>query len=193
MSENTMTLKSGLNYNWSTPIYKTSINCVELSSLLNQVMNTENVSTPQSDFNDGSLTDRIPLLKTLAEIKYTEFFKDALGMDLKDFDYGFKSWLTGSKNGYSMDIHNHSGAQFAAVFYLLAEEQDQGGELVIHDPRNNANRGFGSRLQHLFNPIEYIPTSGDVIIMPGYVYHSVRQFHSSLRLAVPVDMFIKDD
>ena len=192
MSENTMTLKSGLNYNWSTPIYKTSINCVELSSLLNQVMNTENVSTPQSDFNDGSLTDRIPLLKTLAEIKYTEFFKDALGMDLKDFDYGFKSWLTGSKNGYSMDIHNHSGAPFVSVIYLLAEEQNQGGELVMYDPRTNANRGFNSEFQHMFSPIEHMPQSGDVLIMPGYVYHSVRQYYSSLRLAVPVDIFIKD-
>ena len=186
-------LKSGLNNCWATPIYKTSITKDECSTLVNQIMETENISTPQSDFSEGSLTDRIPLLKTLAEIKYTEFFRDALEMDLEDFSYDLKSWLTGSTNGYNMDIHNHSGAQFAAVFYLLAEEQDQGGELVIHDPRNNANRGFGSKFKHFFNPIEHTPSTGDVLIMPGYVYHSVRPYHSSLRMAVPVDIFIKDN
>jgi hypothetical protein len=133
------------------------------------------------------------LLKTLADIKYAEFFKEALEMDLNDFEYDFKSWLTGSTNGYNMDIHNHSGAQFAAVFYLLAEEQDQGGELVIHDPRVNANRGFHTKFKHFFNPIEHTPSTGDVLIMPGYVYHSVRPYHSSLRMAVPVDIFIKDN
>jgi len=157
-------------------------------------MKTENIVKPQSDFSDGSLTDRIPLLKTLADIKYAEFFKEALEMDLNDFEYDFKSWLTGSTNGYNMDIHNHSGAQFAAVFYLLAEEQDQGGELVIHDPRVNANRGYDSnKFKHFFSPIEHTPSTGDVLIMPGYVYHSVRPYHSSLRIAVPVDIFIKDN
>ena len=74
------------------------------------------------------------------------------------------------------------------------EEQDQGGELVIHDPRVNANRGFDlNKFKHFFSPIEHTPSTGDVLIMPGYVYHSVRQFHSSLRMAVPVDIFIKDN
>ena len=185
-------LKLGVNNSWATPIYKTSITQDECTSLLNEVMKTENIVKPQSDFSDGSLTDRIPLLKTLADVKYTEFFKEALGMDLNDFEYDFKSWLTGSTNGYNMDIHNHSGAPFAAVFYLLAEEQDQGGELVMYDPRTNANRGFHSKFKHFFSPIEYTPTTGDVLIMPGYVYHSVRQFYSSLRMAVPVDIFFQD-
>jgi len=184
-------LKSGLNNCWATPIYKTSITKDECSTLVNQIMATENIAAPQSDFSDGSLTDRIPLLKTLANIKYTEFFKEALEMDLNDFKYDFKSWLTGSTGGYSMDLHNHSGAPFVSVFYLLAEEQDQGGELVMHDPRTNANRGFNSDFQNLFSPIEHTPQSGDVLIFPGYVYHSVRRFNSKLRLAVPVDIFFQ--
>ena len=97
-------LKSGLNNSWATPIYKTSITQDDCTSLLNEIMKTENIVKPQSDFSDGSLTDRIPLLKTLADIKYAEFFKEALEMDLNDFEYDFKSWLTGSTNGYNMDI-----------------------------------------------------------------------------------------
>ena len=185
-------LKSGLNNCWPTPIYKTSITSDECNALVNEIMISENIAAPQSDYDSASLTDRVPLLKTIAQQKYTEFFKEVLDLDLENFDYHLKSWLTGSMGGYNMDIHNHSGAQFAAVFYLLAEEKDAGGQLVMYDPRTNANRGFNSEFQHMFSPIEHMPQSGDVLIMPGYVYHSVRQYYSSLRLAVPVDIFIKD-
>ena len=185
-------LKSGLNNCWATPIYKTSITKDECSTLVNQIMATENIAAPQSDYDSESLTTRVPLLKTIAQQKYTEFFKEVLDLNLENFDYHIKSWLTGSTGGYSMDLHNHSGAPFVSVIYLLAEEQDQGGELVMHDPRTNANRGFNSDFQHLFSPIEHTPQSGDVLIFPGYVYHSVRRFNSKLRLAVPVDIFFQD-
>jgi hypothetical protein len=185
-------LKLGLNNCWATPIYKTSITEDECSTLVNEIMLSENITKPQSDYDSNSLTDRVPLLKTIAQQKYAEFFKEVLNLDLVNFKYHLKSWLTGSMGGYSMDLHNHSGAPFVSVIYLLAEEQDKGGQLVMHDPRTNANRGFNSEFQHLFSPIEHTPKSGDVLIFPGYVYHSVRQFHSSLRLAVPVDLFIED-
>ena len=80
---------------------------------------------------------------------------------------GFSSWLTGSQKGYSMNIHNHSGAQFAAVFYVLADEIDKGGELVAYDPRVNANRGYFGKTAEMFNPIEYTPHTGDVINHAG--------------------------
>ena len=44
----------------------------------------------------------------------------------------------------------------------------------------------------MFEPIEFLPQTGDVIIMPGFVYHAVRNYTSSLRLALPVDLFIED-
>ena len=185
-------LKSGVNNCWATPIYKTSITSDECSTLVNEIMAGENIAAPQSDYDFSALTERVPLLKTIAQQKYTEYFKEVLDLDLENFDYHLKSWLTGSMGGYSMDLHNHSGAPFVSVIYLLAEEQDQGGQLVMQDPRTNANRGFATELQYLFSSIEHTPQSGDVLIFPGYVYHSVRQFNSTLRLAVPVDIFFKD-
>jgi len=185
-------LKSGLNNCWTTPIYKTSITKEECESLIQSVMIYENVDKPQSDFNDTTLTNSIPLLKKLARQKYSEFFKNVFGMNLEDFDYGFKSWLTGSKGRYSMDLHNHSGAPWVAVFYILAEETDKGGEFIAYDPRTNANRGFTKEFTFMFNPVEFLPQTGDVVIMPGFVYHAVRQYESSLRLAIPVDLFIRD-
>ena len=74
---------------------------------------------------------------------------------------------------------------------FLSDDIYKGGELVAYDPRANANRGYSGKMAEMFEPIEYAPQTGDVIIMPGYVYHSVKTYHSNLRLAVPVDIFIK--
>lgn len=186
-------LKLGVNNCWATPIYKTSITKEQCDSLIQSVMLCEDIDKPQSDFSDSTLTDRIPLLKQVAYEKYSEFFKTAFDLNLKDFNYEFKSWLTGSKGNYYMDLHNHSGAPWVAVFYILSEETDKGGDFVAYDPRANANRGFTDKFKFMFNPIEFIPTTGDVVIMPGFVYHSVRPYNSSLRLAIPVDLFIEDE
>lgn len=185
-------LKSGVNNCWTTPIYKTSITKEQCDSLVQSVMMYEDIDKPQSEFDKDSLTDRIPLLEEIAYEKYSEFFKNVLNMNLKDFDYKFKSWLVGSKGSYSMDLHNHSGAPWVAVFYILAEEKDKGGNFVAYDPRINANRGFSEEFKYMFNPIEFIPQTGDVIILPGFVYHGVKPYESSLRLALPVDLFLED-
>jgi hypothetical protein len=185
-------LKSGLNNCWSTPIYKTSISKNDCDKLIESVMLYENIDNPQSDFNDTSLTDSIPLLEKLAYEKYKEFFLTAFNMDIDDFNFKFKSWLTGSRGNYYMDLHNHSGSPWVAVFYILSEEADKGGEFVAYDPRANANRGFNKEFKFMFEPIEFLPKTGDVIIMPGFVYHAVRVYQSTLRLAIPVDLFIQE-
>tara|TARA_B100001057_G_scaffold501300_1_gene623546 strand:+ start:35625 stop:36197 length:573 start_codon:yes stop_codon:yes gene_type:complete len=184
-------LKSGINQCWSTPIYKTQITLDQCEELVQEILLSTNIMKPQAEYDSGSLTDKIPLLKDLAIEKYSEFFKEVFSIDLNDMSYEFSSWLTGSQKGYSMNIHNHSGAQFAAVFYVLSDDIDKGGELVSYDPRANANRGYFGKTAEMFKPIEYAPKTGDVIIMPGYVYHLVKTYHSNLRLAVPVDIFIK--
>lgn len=182
-------LKSGINNFWATPIYKTSITKEQCESLIQSVMLYENIDTPQSDFNDDiSLTQTIPLLHDIAYEKYKEFFSTAFNLDIDDFNFNFKSWLTGSKDKYYMDLHNHAGSPWVAVIYILAEETEEGGEVVAYDPRANANRGFSKEFKFMFEPVEFLPQTGDVIIMPGFVYHAVRVYDSNLRLAIPVDL-----
>jgi hypothetical protein len=185
-------LKSGLNNCWSTPIYKTSITKDQCDQLIQSIMTYQNIDKPQSDFDSSSLTESIPLLYDVAYEKYKEFFSCAFDFNIDDFNFKFKSWLTGSKGKYFMDLHNHSGSPWVAVFYILAEETDKGGEFIAYDPRANANRGFHEKFKHMFQPIDFLPKTGDVIIMPGFVYHAVRAYSSSLRLALPVDLFIED-
>ena len=181
-------LKSGLNNCWSTPIYKTSIDLDLASKLMGDIISIEDITNPTPNSLDNDLTERVPALKDIAIEKFTDYIAEAFHKDLNDYDYKLSAWLTGSAGGYSMDLHNHSGSPFVSVFYLMCEDQNSGGELVIQDPRTNANRGFLPEFQDHFKPLEFIPSTGDVVIMPGYLYHYVKVYKSSMRFAVPVDL-----
>jgi len=90
-----------------------------------------------------------------------------------------------------MQSHNHSGSPFISVFYIYADdEKDVGGELILNDPRTNANRGYSEDFQKIFQSIKHKPITGDVLVFPGYVYHAVNPFMSNLRVAIPVDLFL---
>lgn len=184
-----MTLNAGLNKAWSTPIYKTLIDPQVCDQITTCVLSTEDVTKPHGDWT-SNLIETAPLLKEVAIEKYRDFFRDVYNFDLDTIDFSLKAWLTGTTNGYSMAAHNHSGSQFVSVFYVMAEEQDSGGEIVLQDPRFNANRGFMKPFIDDFAPIEHLPKTGDVLIFPGYVYHYVKQYSSQLRLAIPVDIFL---
>jgi hypothetical protein len=185
-----MMLNAGNNLLWSTPVYKTNIDSARCEQLVSDLMLTENLADPSGDALSNLIAN--PTLAKLAKEKYSEFFRDVYNVDINSLDYEFKAWLTGTKGGYSMETHNHTGAQFVSVFYILSEETNAGGEIVLQDPRFNANRGFNNIFVKEFESVVHKPKTGDVLIFPGYVYHFVRQYTSQLRLAIPVDIFIKE-
>ena len=110
-------------------------------------------------------------------------------IDLKNKDYDLRAWITGYGTNYAMPKHNHSGSHLSGVFYLLCEEKT-GGNIVLHDPRTNANRGYIDEFQSMFEKVRYTPTSGDVLIFPSFLYHNVETFNGKMRLAMPVDLTI---
>jgi hypothetical protein len=103
----------------------------------------------------------------------------------------YSSWSSVNKN-YTMRPHNHDNAQLSAVFYLMCEEQDKGGAIVMYDPRTNANRGFDDDFIDWFRPITHIPKTGDIIIFPSYLFHSVDVFTGNMRMCLPVDVIFQN-
>ena len=89
-----------------------------------------------------------------------------------------------------MQIHNHSGAHLSGVFYILSEEQGAGGDLVLHDPRSNANRGYDEHFNPMFARNSVIPETGDFMIFPSFTYHHVNPYFSQMRICVPVDLYL---
>lgn len=189
-------LKSGMNNLWPTEVYLGKIENKELlNDFCQYLFLNEDLSTPMS----GNLS-KVDLLRDgppeaqnfRDKIVWPAFenYLAQLGFDISKYDdRRLKSWLTGSQNGYSITAHNHSGASVSAVFYLLCDE-NQGGDLILMDPRANANRGFKPDFQRLFENKTYKPRSGEFVMFPSYVYHHTVPFTGKLRLAMPVDLFL---
>jgi predicted 2-oxoglutarate/Fe(II)-dependent dioxygenase YbiX len=72
----------------------------------------------------------------------------------------------------------------------MCSDQYKGGELVLLDSRTNANRGYKEEFKKLFENKTYLPTSGEYLMFPSHVYHHTIPFTGSMRLAMPVDLFL---
>lgn len=190
----------GMNYYWPTPILKDTISD---KNILNETVNyiltnftneDLKVSLSMKDenlFSDKNYNDFKNKIVIPSFQKYIKL--QNIDIDLSKKEFFVKGWITGNKSSYFVPKHNHSGSMLSAVFYLLCEEQNQGGALAIHDPRHNANRGYTSEFNSWFEKIRFFPKSGDILIFPSFAYHSVETFFGKMRLAVPVDLFLKDD
>lgn len=122
---------------------------------------------------------------------FDEYLKQTLDKSISDwYDYEMKAWITGHGKDYSMTIHNHSGAQLSGVFYVMAEDPAAGGDIVFSDPRTNANRGYDEWFKPMFHRRHIRPTTGDYCIFPSFTYHHVNPYYSTLRICVPVDLFL---
>ena len=116
--------------------------------------------------------------------------------DINDNNSAYKSWsyknLSNTSN-YNKELHNHSGAVFTGVFYILIDDTKEGGNLEIYDPRVNANRGYHVRpeLENYFEKLTVKPKTGDMIILPAFLYHCVTHVNKT-RISIPVDMYMED-
>jgi len=85
--------------------------------------------------------------------------------------------------------HNHACSILSGVFYVSATD----GDLLMYDPRNNANRGYNSDVisQKEFS-VEVLEVKvGDIVIFPSYLWHETMQSYSDFpRIIMPFDVFI---
>lgn len=189
-------MNHGFNELWPTTVY---LGKIEDHTLLDRVCNaifTEtNISNPTNDFHkhdilrDGSEVFQ-EFRDTVIWPAFTQYLLN-LKIDINDFpERRVRAWLTGSCAGYAMSVHNHQGSPVSAVFYLMNEEQQAGGELILMDPRHNANRGHREQFRHMFANQCYTPKSGEFVMFPSFVYHHTQPFKGKIRLAMPVDLFL---
>jgi hypothetical protein len=122
---------------------------------------------------------------------FQKYLQKTSSINLNECKYDLRAWLTGYGVSYSMPKHNHSGSHLSAVFYLLSEDKHLGGSLVINDPRFNANRAYTPEFKKWFEKEIFLPKTGDILIFPSFVYHSVDTYYGKLRLAMPVDLIIQ--
>lgn len=167
----------------------------EIDGLVDHIFTSYDLNNPPSEvdgcniFDDNSVA--MQKFKTMAYEKLDSYLLITTGKSIRSYDnYEMKGWITGHGKDYSMTIHNHSGAHLSAVFYVMAEDQDAGGDIVFTDPRSNANRGYDDWFEPMFNKIQHTPKTGDFLIFPSFTYHHVNPYYSKLRICIPVDLYL---
>ena len=190
----------GLNTLFPTPMLLDKVaNTDLLNEVIQELLLTINLASPPSDFQKYDvLREGSPVIQefknTVVIPTFEKYLNQVCATSLTSYtEYWMKSWVTGTGYDYVIPVHNHSGASVSAVFYLLCEEQDKGGKLMMIDPRPNANRGYDINFKPLFEPQSLLPKTGDIAVFPSFLYHYSTVFKGKLRLAMPVDLFVSAD
>ncbi len=178
---------------WSTPIEHGKF---EAPDLVSHILTTYDMTNPPSDVNNYNIFDEqskaIINFKKIVYDNFKKYISESYDVDIDTYQSVIKGWITGHGKNYSMTIHNHSGAAFSAVYYVMAEQANKGGALVLSDPRTNANRGYDDKFQPHFGRFHVQPETNDFVIFPSFVYHHVDPYYSQFRIAIPVDLYIYD-
>ena len=186
-------MNPGLHNMWPTTVL---VETVDVTEAVLIILSTCDLINPPSDFQNFDVLRDIPELATFRDTvvipTFATYVKEVFKLDMSAIQYSLRSWLAGTGGGYMIPTHNHSGAAISAIFYLLCEDTNAGGELCLLDPRSNANRGYTSSLKHIFDQQIYTPRSGEAIVFPSFLYHHTLPFTGKLRLAMPVDLFISE-
>jgi hypothetical protein len=185
----------GFNQLWPTTVMISEIKQKDILELITSDILVNHITKPADELQHFDLLNEggeifLQFKKEVVEPLFDQYLQEVFNVKIDQcHDHFFKSWLTGPNSGYSIGAHNHSGAAVSAVFYLLCEEHRHGGELVLMDPRMNANRGYPTAMKMPFSDTYYSPKSGEVAVFPSFVYHHAMLFKGKLRIAMPVDFF----
>ncbi|WOE74403.1 TIGR02466 family protein [Alterisphingorhabdus coralli] len=128
--------------------------------------------------------------------------KRITGLDKGDpaqLDWSIYMWANVLPSGGLNTAHVHPAQLWAAVFYVDQGDvgEDLGGELVLEDPRfpmthmrMNSLRVLGLDGNPQNGEMRLRPNSGDLVLFPAWLRHSVRPYHGErerISLAMNID------
>jgi len=163
-------LNLGTNKSWDTPI------------VLHQFKVTDEML---QEAMQGNVHEDII---SIAMSKFKRFLDDQLDIPFSVYSgHETKAWVNRYDNT-EMEYHTHRGAHLSSILYLAAN----GGDIVFHDPRGFAHRGYDDTFSTMFDNIVHTPKTGEMLVFPSFLYHTVRA-SDQFRISVPVDLYLYRD
>lgn len=190
-------MKEGLHICWPTFVQLGKVHDLNLiNDLSSVIISSYNLNVSPNDLGWVDLinekNDTISKFREEVVIpNFESYLNKVYETSLKDYpEYKLRSWIASYKDGLGMVSHSHSGAQISSVYYLIAEDNSKGGEIVFTDPRGNSHRGYDDHFQKFFNTEAHMPKTGEFLMFPSYVFHHVQGYTSKLRIAMPIDLYL---
>lgn len=121
---------------------------------------------------DSAIIDKF---KETVVVPTIEKYMNSIGDSLDNYNVTYKAWVAKYKDGRHIPSHNHPDSQISSVFYLMSEELNKGGEIVFTDGAEE---------------VSYFPGTGDIVVFPSSLYHQTTPFYGSMRVVLPVDVFL---
>jgi uncharacterized protein (TIGR02466 family) len=149
----------------------------------------------KNNFNDGLPKDEAePLAKIFideAEKYIEEVLNKKVNLEMR------KSWTRITKKYGFSSPHSHADNTVIGVYYIKTSENC--GDLLLHDPRGSHNfaKGFEINTQgHLESDRSFYrvkPKTGDLVLFPDYVIHSVEpNMSDEIRINLAINFKYKD-
>jgi len=188
-------LSLGVNKLWETIVYYTQFKDKELEKSFTQdiLENMDLYISNSKESQDASIFDIdrpiIQKFKNELVIPIAQEYLKIIDVSLENYEIGVRGWLTGQLPYYSLGYHNHKSSFISAIFYPFIGEDTSGGQVVFHDPRTNANRGYVNNFSKLFEHKSFSPSTGDILVFPSFLYHHVNTYFSKMRIGIAVDYF----
>ena len=122
--------------------------------------------------------------------------------DERRFGWVAEMWANVSPPGASNQMHAHPGALWSVVYYVdtgyEGDGADQGGELVLHDPRFPMNRMYTPDIvakRTDGKPEENVkgirPRNGMIVAFPSWLKHSVRPYQGAReRISIAINLMV---
>jgi hypothetical protein len=180
---------------WATPFMRTKAPADLIEEVATNILLEYDITNMPEQFGSVNvLESENPVLQRfkneLVYPTFNTFLQETLNKSIEDWGgHRMKGWVA-SYNNSGLAYHNHRGSQLSAVFYVMCEETDMGGEITFTDPRQNSNRGYDESFMPWFEHLSLVPKTGDVVVFPSFLYHYVSTYKSNIRLAIPVDLFL---
>ncbi|HET6674802.1 MAG TPA: TIGR02466 family protein [Nitrospiraceae bacterium] len=99
-------------------------------------------------------------------------------------------WANVQRKGGSNAAHPHPGSFWSGVYYVdvgeVGTQAGHGGELQLYDPRGCLPRMLAPYLRYSMpelhdagRNISFVPSTGQCVLFPGWLFHAVNAYHGS--------------